>query len=71
MSSQKVYATLYTEHCTDEDEIRIIGMVHGGYGKIEVIDVDFANCLTCQRDVILNERDYLRAEDAIEQEVTK
>ncbi len=69
MSSQKVYATLYTEHCTDEDEITIIGMVHGGHGRIEVIDVDFAKCQTCQDEVILTERDYLRAEDAIEQEV--
>lgn len=69
MSSRKITTFIYSEHCTDEDEITIIGMVHGGHGRIEVIDVDFAKCQTCQDEVILTERDYLRAEDAIEQEV--
>jgi hypothetical protein len=71
VSIAKVYADITVEHCTDDDEATVMGLVYGGHGKIDEITVEWAKCQTCQDEIVLSERDYLRAEDAIEKEVSR
>lgn len=66
MRPSKFYADITCEHCTDADEVTVMGLVYGGHGKIDEITVEFAKCQTCGDEVILNERDLLRAEDALQ-----